>query len=132
MPYDSLRRAAAAAREQAYCPYSGFSVGAALLASSGRVYTGANLESASFGATICAERAALCAAVTAGERSFQALAVVAGNVPTPPCGICRQLLGEFGDMAVLYANADGSKVEQTTLSALLPASFSAEAMKGGS
>ena len=75
---------ARAARVHAYCPYSGFPVGAALLASSGEVYCGVNCESASYGATICAERAALTAAVTAGETAFVALAVAAGEEPVPP------------------------------------------------
>lgn len=124
MSYEFLLKQAAAARERAYCPYSGFAVGAALLAASGTVYTGVNLESASYGATICAERAALAAAVTAGERAFTALAIAAGDSPTPPCGICRQLLCEFGDMVVLYADAGLTVVRETTLSALLPDSFS--------
>ena len=104
---------ARAARVHAYCPYSGFPVGAALLASSG--------------ATICAERAALTAAVTAGETAFVALAVAAGEEPVPPCGVCRQLLAEFGDMAVICAagepGAQGDPLRETTLSALLPDAF---------
>ena len=114
---------ARAARVHAYCPYSGFPVGAALLASSGEVYCGVNCESASYGATICAERAALTAAVTAGETAFVALAVAAGEEPVPPCGVCRQLLAEFGDMAVICAagepGAQGDPLRETTLSALL-------------
>ena len=130
MSYDALLQAAVDVRAQAYCPYSGFAVGAALLAASGRIYTGANVENASYGATICAERAALTAAVTAGERNFRALAIAAGDSPTPPCGICRQVLREFGDMTVVYANADGSNAIQTTLAALLPDDFSVDIMKG--
>lgn len=118
---------ARAARVHAYCPYSGFPVGAALLASSGEVYCGVNCESASYGATICAERAALTAAVTAGETAFVALAVAAGEEPVPPCGVCRQLLAEFGDMAVICAagepGAQGDPLRETTLSALLPDAF---------
>ena len=120
---DKLIAAACAARQNAYCPYSGFAVGAALLADSGRVYAGANCESASYGAAICAERAALTAAVTAGERRFTALAVAAGDSPTPPCGICRQLLAEFGDMAVICAEAMGENSREYALSALLPEAF---------
>ena len=118
---------ARAARVHAYCPYSGFPVGAAQLASSGEVYCGVNCESASYGATICAERAALTAAVTAGETAFVALAVAAGEEPVPPCGVCRQLLAEFGDMAVICAagepGAQGDPLRETTLSALLPDAF---------
>lgn len=125
-----LLKQAVLAREQAYCPYSGFAVGAALLAASGRVYTGVNMENASFGGTICAERAALAAAITAGERQFTALAIVAGNAPTPPCGICRQLLAEFGDITVWYADAALTAVRETTLSALLPEAFSSSSWKG--
>lgn len=111
------------ARQNAYCPYSGFAVGAALLAESGKVYLGVNCENASFGGTICAERAALTAAVTAGERHFTALAVAAGESPVTPCGICRQVLSEFGEMAVICAAAQGDEYTLTTLSALLPEAF---------
>ncbi len=114
---------ARSARENAYCPYSGFAVGAALLAESGRVYLGANSENVSFGGTICAERAALAAALTAGERRFLALAVAAGDTPVAPCGICRQALAEFGDLTVLRAAAQGEEILRTTLSALLPEAF---------
>lgn len=113
------------ARENAYCPYSGFAVGAALLAASGRIYRGANCENVSYGGTICAERAALATALTAGERRFVALAVAAGDTPVAPCGICRQMLAEFGDIAVLRAAAHGDEIIRTTLSALLPEAFTA-------
>lgn len=126
-----LVRLARAARANAYCPYSGYAVGAALLAVSGRVYVGANVESASYGATICAERAALAAAVSAGERRFAAIAVAAGDAPATPCGICRQLLAEFGDMTVIGAAAAGGGFVETTLAALLPAAFTAAAIDGG-
>lgn len=111
------------ARDNAYCPYSGFAVGAALLGASGRVYTGANCENASYGGTICAERAALTAAVTAGERRFRMLAVAAGAAPASPCGLCRQALWEFGDMDVVCAPAQGKDRVRTRLSALLPDAF---------
>lgn len=107
----------------AYCPYSGFAVGAALLASSGKIYTGANCENASLGATICAERAALTSAISAGERSFVAIAVAAGKQPVTPCGICRQVLAEFGDITVLCAAAQGEDYRILDLSALLPDAF---------
>lgn len=112
------------AREKAYAPYSGFKVGAALLASSGKIYEGSNVENASYGATICAERVAAASAVAAGERRFLALAVVAAGPPLiTPCGICRQFLAEFGpDLAIYLADLEG-RVERTELAALLPAAF---------
>lgn len=126
---EALIRAARAARDKAYAPYSAFAVGAALLAESGRVYTGANVESASYGATICAERAALAAAVAAGERRFDMLAVAGGGSPLTPCGICRQLLSEFlapgEDLPVVCAAAQGDERLEITLRALLPSGFGA-------
>ncbi|HHV51540.1 MAG TPA: cytidine deaminase [Candidatus Avimonas sp.] len=111
------------ARLYSYSPYSGFAVGAALLAESGKIYTGANCENASFGATICAERAALASAISAGERCFTAIAVAAGDKPVTPCGICRQTLAEFGDMAVICATAEGNEYKLFFLSSLLPEAF---------
>lgn len=123
LPVSRLIGQAREARTHAYCPYSGFAVGAALLAESGRVYTGANCENAAFGAGICAERAALAAAVTAGERHFTALAVAAGDRPVTPCGICRQMLAEFGDLTVIASGAEGEDTLIAPLSALLPHAF---------
>lgn len=128
MSPQNLIEAARMARKNAYCPYSRFPVGAALLAASGKVYTGANCECASYGGTLCAERAALAAAVTAGEREFLALAVAGGNQPLTPCGICRQLLSEFAenrDFPVYCAPAEGENCLHTTIRALLPHSFGA-------
>ena len=122
---DRLVEKARTARRNAYCPYSRFAVGAALLAESGRIYTGANCENAAFGAGICAERAALSAAVTAGERRFLLLAVAAGDKPVTPCGICRQMLAEFGDLTVICAAAEGDQRLVTPLSSLLPHAFTA-------
>lgn len=110
------------ARENAYAPYSRFSVGAAVLTKSGKIYTGCNIENASFGAGICAERAAICAAVSQGEREFIALAVAAGSTPVSPCGICRQFLCEFGNFTVLTASAQG-EYTVTTVEELLPGAF---------
>ena len=94
---------AAQARERAYAPYSGYAVGAALLGKSGRVYTGCNVENAVYSLTTCAERAALFKAVSEGERTFEAIAVVTSNGGMP-CGSCRQVLAEFGlDIQVLVA-----------------------------
>ena len=123
------------ARKNAYVPYSHFAVGAALLAASGRVYTGCNIENAAYSPTNCAERTAVFKAVSEGERSFLKLAVVAGHdaldAPLPaivsPCGVCRQVLTEFAtpDMVVLLAKSEDD-YEAYTLGALLPLGFSAK------
>ena len=114
------------ARKKAYAPYSHFPVGAALLAESGQVYTGCNVENASYGLSICAERVAIFKAISADERGFKALAVVTESMATP-CGACRQVLAEFGgdDMQVIVANLQGDKVVYS-LAELLPASFTAQ------
>ena len=103
---DALVAAARAAREFAIAPYSSFKVGAALLTRSGRVIGGCNVENASYGLTMCAERVALLKALSEGERDFVMIAVVADtDAPTPPCGPCRQLLWEYcGDIPVVLAN----------------------------
>lgn len=113
---------AVGARIKAYAPYSHYPVGAALLTASGRVYTGCNVENASYGLTICAERTAAVKAVCDGEREFVAIAVVSENAGTP-CGACRQVLAEFGpNMRVLVADASGN-YEVYSLSQLLPHHF---------
>ena len=127
-----LVAAARAARDRAYAPYSGFRVGAALLTEQGDVITAANVENASYGLAICAERSAVVAAVAAGSRSFQSIAV-AGNGPDPvtPCGACRQVLREFpkgADLEVLCAGETGEELLATTLGALLPHSFGPESL----
>lgn len=111
-------------REKAYVPYSKYKVGAALLGGSGRIYTGCNVENASYGATICAERTAAVKAVSEGETFFKALAVVAdSDIPSSPCGICRQFLAEFGtDLALILVNLKGDRIE-STLAEYLPAAF---------
>ncbi|MBI5526280.1 MAG: cytidine deaminase [Deltaproteobacteria bacterium] len=120
-----LIRAALRARANAYAPYSGFRVGAAVLAEGGGIYPGANVENATFGATICAERSAVSAAVSAGERRLDAVAIATGtSPPSPPCGICRQVLSEFGrGMAVILVNDQGDEID-TDLEKLLPMNFS--------
>ncbi len=121
--YDDLIKSAIDARSQAYAPYSKFRVGAAVLCRSGRIYRGANVENASSGAGICAERVAMASAVAAGERELVALAV-AGELPKPitPCGICRQMMVEFGDMDVVMVGSDGDAL-MVRASELLPDAF---------
>ena len=110
--------------EKAYCPYSGFPVGAALESEDGRIFTGCNVENAAFGASICAERTAVVKAVSAGAKSFRRIAVAGKSADfCCPCGTCRQVLNEFSpDMTVLSANGAG-EVLSRPLSALLPNSF---------
>ena len=122
--YERLIAAAKAVRENAHAPYSNFRVGAALRAKSGRVYTGCNVENSTYGLTVCAERVAIFKAVSEGERGFDAIAVVADtDMPTPPCGACRQLIWEFcGDVDIILANMKG-KVEVVHTSAIFPRPF---------
>jgi cytidine deaminase len=118
-----LLNAASRAAASGYAPYSGTQVGAALIAAGGKLYTGCNLEVINFSGSICAERGALAAAVVAGERGFTAVAVMSESFPDCyPCGICREVLGEFGDMKVVVRNASGEPVV-TDLSALIPGHF---------
>ena len=121
---DSLLEAALRAREHAHAPYSKFRVGAALEAEDGTVYTGCNIENASYGLTMCAERVALFKALSEGARRFRRIAVAADTAAlTPPCGPCRQLLWEFcRDAAVVLVNLDG-RTEQCSMSDLLPRAF---------
>ena len=129
MPLDALQQerlvaAATAVRANAYVRASGFAVGAAVLAADGRVFVGCNVENASYGLTICAERAAVCAAVAAGVQQLVAVAVVT-DLPDParPCGACRQVLAEFGPgMDVVLANRAGARM-LTSMAALLPDPF---------
>jgi cytidine deaminase len=127
---EELVAQAQAVRENAYAPYSGYRVGAALEATSGRVYVGVNVENASYGLTICAERAALAAAVAAGERAFRRIAVVTRNGGSP-CGACRQVLFELGPMEVLVAD-ETSSYRIVTLDSLLPDAFGAANLGGSS
>jgi len=125
-----LLSCAKAAMANAYAPYSHFQVGAALLGESGRVYTGCNVENASYGATMCAERTAVFKAVSEGERRFLAVAIVSsGGDFTYPCGMCRQVLAEFGlDMAVILENSKG-EVRVQSLRELLPNAFTGASLQ---
>lgn len=121
---DPLVEAARAARAHAVAPLSGFAVGAAIEADDGRVFTGCNVENASYGLTICAERVAIFKALSEGARRFRRVAVVAdSDAPTPPCGACRQVLWEFaGDVPVVLANL-ARETGRHRLSELLPLPF---------
>lgn len=122
---EALIQAAVAARAQAYAPYSKYPVGAALLTPDGRIFTGVNVENASYGLTICAERTAVFKAVSEGCRAFVAVAVATENAGSP-CGACRQVLAEFaGDVPVWLVNDKGHGRE-TTLFTLLPDHFGPE------
>ncbi len=122
--FDALLEQAKAASEKAYVPYSGYRVGAALLCSDGSVFTGCNVENASYSLTLCAERVAVVKAVSAGWKDFSAIAIyVEDDELFPPCGACRQVLAEFNpELPVLYANRNESVL--TDLGVLLPQAFS--------
>lgn len=127
---EELLRRARDVRDQAYAPYSGYRVGAALRASDGSVHVGCNVENASYGVTMCAERVALGAAVAAGRRAFRALAVsVDGGAPAPPCGACRQALIEFSRDLQVVSEAPGGRSEWS-LATLLPEPFEGGATGG--
>jgi len=118
-----LAQAASETRRYAYAPYSNYPVGAALLTTSGRIFTGVNVENAVYSETICAERVAVFKAVSEGECDFQAVAVVTNNGGSP-CGSCRKVLAEFGmDTIVLIADGDGNLMDETTVAGLLPNAF---------
>jgi cytidine deaminase len=121
---DALLAAARVARENAVATFSKFRVGAALRSKSGKIYTGCNVENASYGLTICAERVAIFKALSEGERGFEAIAVVTdAEKLTPPCGACRQIIWEFcGDAEVILGNLKG-KTEVHCMSALFPSPF---------
>ena len=119
-----LHQAAKLARTRSYSPYSKFSVGAAVLAGSGKIYAGCNVENASYGLCNCAERTAIFSAVAAGEKKLRAVAVYTPTPePTMPCGACRQVINEFGPGATIVSGCASAQRITTTLKALLPAAF---------
>lgn len=129
MTKEELCALAIDAMKMAYVPYSGYTVGAALLASTGKVFTGCNIENASFTPTVCAERTAIFKAVSEGERKFEMIAVAGGkggvvNGEFPPCGVCRQVMAEFcsPEFPVLFVVGDGKYTEHT-LGEILPNAF---------
>ena len=123
---EALLAAAREVRRQAYAPYSNFLVGAAVLTADGEIFNGVNVENASYGLTVCAERNAIGAMIAAGERQIAAVAVASENGVTP-CGACRQVLREFGgDVPVWIIDDTSGVVRETTLGELLPDSFTGE------
>ena len=127
---DELIAAAAEVREKAYAPYSNFMVGAAVETDEGNIYTGCNVESGSYGLTVCAERVAIWKGISRGEKKFGRIAVVVDTEElTPPCGVCRQIIWEFcGDVPVILSNLHGKK-ETIQMSELLPRAFDSKFLK---
>ncbi len=121
-----LIRKALESKEKAYAPYSKFRVGAALLTSTGKIYTGCNIENASYTPTICAERTAIAKAVSEGEREIVAIAVTGDSQWTYPCGVCRQVIREFGKDAIVIVVNSEDEYKEYKLSELLPHSFGPE------
>ena len=125
---DRLVAAAESVRQRAHAPYSNFKVGAAILDGDGAVHMGCNVENASYGLSVCAERYAVGAAVAAGSNELIAVAVVTDTTPpTTPCGACRQVLAEFGDLPVILANLKGERMV-TSVARLLPEAFGPEVL----
>jgi cytidine deaminase len=125
MDWEHLMQKAASAAEHAWCPYSGFKVGAVLLTERGGIFTGCNVENASYGLTQCAERTAICTAVAAEGPSMKLaqLAIVAHRAEFPPCGACRQVMAEFASAATQVAFWQGGKICVMAVAQLLPAGF---------
>lgn len=127
IPDEELLNLAREAMTRSYSPYSHYPVGAALLAKDGRIFLGCNIENASFGATICAERTAMVKAVSEGAREFEAIAIATKDTPGWPCGICRQFMSEFApDLRVIVTWGDGAHTEESTLGVILPHQFELE------
>lgn len=125
--WQRMERSARAAAAHSYSPYSKFRVGAAVLASSGKIYAGCNVENVSYGLTNCAERTAVFSAVTAGETRISAVLIYTPTKePTPPCGACRQVLAEFGSNIEIVSICDGEARLHTNISDLLPSVFDSQ------
>jgi len=125
---DRLVEAASEVRDQAHAPYSSFTVGAAVVDAEGRIHVGCNVENASYGLSVCAERHAVAAAVSAGGQGIEGIAVVTDtSPPTPPCGACRQVLVEFGDFPVILANPAGERIVTSVVN-LLPNAFTPDSL----
>lgn len=126
--YEKIISLALMAREKSYSPYSGYRVGACLVTSEGKAYLGCNIENASYGETVCAERVAFYKAISEGEKSFSAIAIVGGKDDilsfAYPCGSCRQVMWELANEDLTIVLYDGENVEETTLEKLLPNGFS--------
>jgi cytidine deaminase len=128
---EALREAATSAAAHAYAPYSHFPVGAAVLTENGEIHAGCNVENASYGLTICAERSAVFRAVTEGQRRIKVVVIVGGDdSPAPPCGACRQVISEFGIDAIVYSFSRKGAAARWTMSQLLPASFTPLMLEG--
>ncbi|MBI2795639.1 MAG: cytidine deaminase [Gemmatimonadetes bacterium] len=131
-PLDRVRAEARKAMAQAYAPYSGFKVGAALLCADHTVVAGCNVESASYPVGICAERSALGAAITRGMREFRAIVIMTDAVePTAPCGMCRQALAEFAPDLAVISRTSGGREMQWSLAELLPRPFTPSSLPSG-
>ena len=127
---EELIKLAKEVRENSFAPYSKFKVGSTVVTKTGKIYSGCNVESASYGLTVCAERVAIWKAISEGERELAEIVVVADTEKlTPPCGVCRQIIWEFcGDVSVTLANLQG-KVETISMKELLPRAFDTKFLK---
>ena len=132
MEFAELIQKAKEAKKQAYAPYSGFHVGAALLCKDGTIFTGCNIENSAYGPTNCAERTAIFKAVSEGFREFEAIAIISDSKqPTAPCGVCRQVMAEFCDpetFRIVLMNGDG-EIRDYLLKELLPLGFTGKALE---
>lgn len=129
MKVKELIKEALKAQENAYVPYSNFKVGAALLAEDGKIYTGCNIENAAYSPSVCAERTAIFKAVSEGAKEIKALAVVAGQDKSYPCGVCRQVIKEFGENATIIVARSEEDYDKCTLDDLLPYGFGPKDLK---